>query len=157
MVLSPYEIALISGGFALCGALVGALCNHIFSERRRRIEEFNKAATEFRNAFLPEIILLSHNAKIDKCEGSNDLDHVLSSGYIKRHLAALEVFKNYLSTEERIDIDKAWKNYCYHPKIEAYPWFEQYHTPGRGKEGVDDKKKLALERIENILKFAEHK
>ena len=74
----------------LCGLLSGSLgawLAHIFSECRRRNDEYNKAAAEFRNAFLPEIIYLKHDAKING-GSSTDLCEYLRSGYL-RQLKAL--------------------------------------------------------------------
>jgi hypothetical protein len=120
-------------------------------------QDFNKAATEFRNAFLPELIFLKHNAKIAGTGSSDDLSEFLLSGYIRRHLKALEVFKNHLSAQERADIDKAWKQYCYNKDNPEFLFFEQYFTGMGSKSEKEAKKTLVLERIEDLLKFAKHK
>ncbi len=73
----------------------------------------NNAATTFRDAFLPQLIFLKHNANIGNIGSTDELSGILQFGYIHYHLKAFEVFKNYLSAKERADIDKAWKQYCY--------------------------------------------
>ena len=108
------------------GAIIGALATYLLSlsviKRTHddainliQRQEFNKAATEFRNAFLCEIIFLKHNARLPECERTyTTLNEFLQAGYIFRHLKALEVFKTYLTTYDKIAIDKAWKEYCCH-------------------------------------------
>jgi hypothetical protein len=129
----------------LIGSIVGAFFAHLFSECRRNKEEFNKAATEFRNAFLCEITRLKHNVPLPECERSyTTLREFLWAGYIYRHLKAFEIFRNHLSAKDRAGIDKAWAEYCN---------FEQYSN--KGNEA--DLKKIALDKIENLLEFAKHK
>lgn len=124
-----------------------------------RRQEFNKASTRFSNAFLPELIFLKHNAKISGCGSSNDLHEFLLAGYIHRHLEAIETFRSYLLTKERMDIDKAWQKYCHHPDNPEILYFEQYSIKSTNKirNSEIDLKKIALARIETIIKFAEHR
>lgn len=144
-------------GFLLgiIGTTLGAWLAHFFSERRRRQDDFNKAADKFRVSFMPEIIFLRHNAKING-GSSNDLNEFLRAAYL-RQLESITIFKNSLSPEKRKGIDAAWKEYCHHPDNTNIPWFEQYSwkVQGKGKSSEESLKKLALERIEKILKFAE--
>jgi hypothetical protein len=146
-------------GFLLgiIGTSFGAWLAHFFSERRRRKEEFNKAAATFRAAFLPVLIFLKHDANIGNIGSTDDLSTVLQFGYIHRHLKALEVFKNHLSAQERADIDKVWKQYCYNKDNPEILFFEQYFTGIGSKSEKEAKKTLALERIADIIKFAKHK
>lgn len=44
MFLTPYQLALIAGGFAILGALLGNWISHRFSDYRDRRKEFNDAA-----------------------------------------------------------------------------------------------------------------
>jgi hypothetical protein len=146
------------GGAVAIGATVIAYClNRSATLETIKITEFNKAAAEFRVAFLPEIIYLKHNAKITEAGSSTDLSEFLKYGYIHRHLKALETFKTYLSPQERTDIDKAWKEYCYNKDDPELLFFEQYFTGGVPKSEKETKQALALERIERILEFAKHK
>lgn len=145
MNLSPYELVLIAGGFTVIGALVGGWIGYKNALGIYSITEFNKSATEFRNAFLCELIFLKYNACLPECERTyTTLQEFLRAGYIFRHLKAFDTFRDHLPTGERVAIDKAWEEYCN---------FEQYSD----KNNEADLKKLALERIEKILKFAEHK
>jgi hypothetical protein len=124
-----------------------------------RRQEFNKASTKFRNAFLPELIFLKHNAKISSSASSDNLHEFLLAGYVHRHLKALEIFRNYLSTKERTNIDKAWQKYCRHPDNSEILYFEQYSNKSINgtQKSEANLKKVALERIEAIIKITEHK
>ena len=74
-------------------------------------QSFNKAAADFRNAFLPEISYLEHGIPLKKT-GSTDqsIKWFLRTG-LSRHTEALCIFKTYLSNDERIRVDKAWDKY----------------------------------------------
>lgn len=160
MNLTAYELSLIAGGFVIVGAILGAYIGYYFSIRLMVKQEFNKAAIEFRNAFLYELIFLKYNACIPEGERTyTTLNEFLFSGYVHRHLKAFEIFRNHLPAKNRADIDKAWKEYCCHPDNQDIPFFEQYSWRVANK-GIDYEKQLkdiALSRIEKILEFAKPK
>lgn len=149
-IVIAFLLGLLSSSF-------GAWLAHFFSERRRRNDEYNKAAAEFRNGFLPEIIYLKHDAKVNG-GSSADLCEYLNSGYL-RQLKALEIVKTHLPDKMKEGIEKAWKEYWTHPESPNMVWFEQYswRITGKGKDSDPEFKKPALERIEKIVGFAEQK
>lgn len=145
MNLSPYELVVIAGGFTVIGALVGGWIGYKNALGIYNITEFNKAATAFRNAFRCELIYLKHDTLLPECERTyTGLQEFMRAGYLFRHLKAFDIFRDHLSAKERIAIDKAWKEYCK---------FEQYSN----KDNEAALKKVALDNIEKLLKFAEHK
>jgi hypothetical protein len=150
---------LTSPAFPLITLLLGFLIGHRLSIGRDKRQEFNKAATIFREAFLPEITYLRHNANIGNLGSSTNLNELLFYGYVHRHLKALEIFKPNLSRKDRVGIDKAWKEYCCHPDNPKIPFFEKYSwmVANKGKDYENELKTMALNRIENILKFAKTK
>jgi hypothetical protein len=143
MNLTAYELSLISGGFGIVGAILGAYIGYYFSTRLINRQDFNKAASEFRNAFINQLNFLKSGVNTGSGDTSN-IGEYLRANYVGSHLSAFEVFKNYLPTSERVAIDKAW---------EEYRNFAQYSNKGNKEEF----KNLALERIKDVLKFAEHK
>lgn len=154
MQTTPYEIAIIAGGFTIVGALLGAWIGYRNALNLYNVTEFNKAATTFRNAFYPELIFLRHNAKVAEAGSSSDFGEFLFHGYIHRHLEAFEVFRDYLSTEEKARIDKAWQEYCGHYDHPNEPRFAQYSYKSTERETKDEElKQLDLQRIEQILNF----
>ena len=155
MQTTPYEIAIIAGGFAIVGALLGAWIGYRNALNLYNVTEFNKAATTFRNAFYPELIFLRHNAIVAEAGSSSDLGEFLFHGYMHRHLKAFEVFKDYLSPREKAGIDKAWQEYCGHCDHPDEPRFAQYSYKSTERETKGEKlKQLALQRIEKILEFS---
>jgi len=143
MNLTAYELSLIAGGFGIVGAILGAYIGYYFSTRLINRQDFNKAASEFRYAFINQLNFL----KSDVNTGSGDTSNIgeyLKSHYVSYHLSAFEVFRNYLTPKERISIDSMWKEYCN---------FNQYSD----KNNQEAMKKLALKNLKEILKFAKHK
>jgi len=157
---TAYEIALIAGGFTIIGVILSAWIGYRNALKVQNIITFNKAATEFRNAFLHELIFLRHNASTPEGERTyTTLNEFLQSGYIHRHLRAFEIFKDYLSSSDRVDIDKAWQEYSCHPNNPGVLFFEQYSwkVANKGKDHEKQLKVLAMNRIEKILEFAKPK
>lgn len=157
MNLSAYEIALIAGGFTIIGTLLGAWITYRNALEIQKVSEHNKAVSDFKNAFLPEIIFIKHGQRAPECGTTGDLSEVLEFGYANRHLKAIEVFKAYLPTEDRMGIDKALERYCRYSDKPENIFFDQYFTSGKTQKEIDSIKELALERIEEILRFAKHK
>jgi len=156
--LSPYELVLIAGGFTVIGALVGGWIGYINALNIYNITEFNKAATDFKNVFLYELIYLKYNARIPEGERTyTTLNEFLFAGYVHRHLKAYEIFRNHLSAEDRIGIDKAWQKYCKHPDDPNTLYFEKYITNNVSKEREKELMELALKNLESVLEFAKHK
>jgi hypothetical protein len=119
-----------------------------------RRQEFNKAATDFRMAFIPEIVYLKHNAKVKGTESTNNLCEFLRSGYISRHLVAFEAFRRHLPPGKQKEFDETWEEYC-HYDIEGEPkspFFEQYYEDIWEGQPTKD---LALQRINKLLSFSE--
>ena len=143
MNLSPYELVLIAGGFTVIGALVGGWIGYKNALSIYNVTEFNKAAYELRNAFIIQLNFLKYSVNSGSGDTSN-IGEYLKTHYVKSHLIALEVFRNYLSTKERKAIDKAWSEYCN---------FNQYSD----KNNQEAIRKLALKNLEDVLEFAKHK
>lgn len=142
-------------GFILgiVGSATGALIVHFLSKSRRNEENFKKAATKFKYAFLPEIIYLRHNAHIGRGGSSSDLGEYLGAAYLK-HLEAITIFMDSLTNRQKNKVNDAWQTYCHNQKNKGELNFEQYSHKASGKDIVH-LTALALERIEKLLKIAE--
>jgi hypothetical protein len=145
--LGPYEIALIAGGFTIIGVLLGAWIGYRNALSLQSIVEFNKAAANFRSAFIKEQRLLAADSLADKT-GLTASDIIKAA--IDRHEIAMIGFKPFICKSEIINYENAWKDYAGESKH-----FEQYTTTRQ--IDIPVKKELALSRIENLLKFATHK
>lgn len=146
-------------GFSIVTLLIGIIIGHRLTLGRDKRQEFNKAATSFREAFLPELTYLEHNANTGNLGSSNDLCEILLAGYVNRHLNAYQIFREYLSNREKVKFEKAWRKFCYHQDEPSVLFFEQYswkiQGTGKGKEKYY--KQLALERLNELLKFSKIK
>ena len=151
MELGAYEIALIGGGFTLLGAIIGGYIGYYFSGQLLSKQEFNKAAAEFRAAFVDEIRVIDSFYSIDI--ESTSIPNTLANA-IEKHEKALMIFKDgFLCETDRTEIQKAWNEYtCHEQPIGGRYSFSDYKNIQK-----NDSAKLALERINNVLKFAKRK
>ena len=154
-------IATVMAGFG--GAILGAWLTRRSTVAILKRQEFNKAATEFRDAFLCEIIYLRYNARLSECERAyTDLHEFPRAGYLFRHLKAFEIFRNHLSVADRKAIDKAWDEYCHPQGVPEDPnekkdfRFNDYMAIAESG-GIDKAKEIALQRIDELLEFTGHK
>jgi hypothetical protein len=155
--------AIIGGSVALISAFFSYRWARSVSLESIQIVEFNKAAAEFRNAFLPEIIYLNHDAVIEDISGKADNIHgLLRFAYLRRHLPAFEVFRSQLNSDDRSKIDKAWDEYCHPDGIpEDASEKKAFGIDGYFRiieaSGEEEAKRIARENINKLLKFAESK
>jgi hypothetical protein len=119
-----------------------------------RRQEFNKAATDFRISFIEEIRFIDRDYAVDRA--SRDIPEVLAAA-ADRHETALIIFKDgFVCENQRAEIEKAWKAYTGDDIITGKHTFRQYATRGNLKDGANIRK-LALSRINDLLKFADPK
>ena len=138
---------------ALLGALLTGPLTYYFTKNLMRLQEFNKAAVVFRSAFVEQIQFLDHFYAVDRA--GRDIPDVLAAAADK-HEDALFIFKDgFFSKKQRGEIEEAWKIYTGENKTMGKYTFSQYATINKLKE--EDMRKLALERIKRLLKFAEPK
>jgi len=157
--------AIIGVGGTIIGVILGVFVTHYFSKRLVRMthenaidlmrrQEFNKAATAFRISFIEEIRFINRDYAADRA--NRDIPEVLAAA-ADSHETALIIFKDvFLCETQRIEIEKVWKEYTGDDKLMGKYTFKQYATRGNLKDG-ENIRKLALSRINNLLKFAEIK
>jgi len=131
-------------GFVILPALLTAFFASIIPRKLEERRRFNEAAKTFQDALVPQLSFLKHNTNVGGIGSTDDISGLLRFGYVHYHLKAFEVFRGCLSAKKRVAIDKAWKKYCN---------FAQYSD----KNNKENMKTLAIERIEEILKYAKHK
>lgn len=110
-------------------------------------QEFNKAAAEFRIAFIPEQRLLSYDSLADRT-GTNAQGIIKDA--INRHEIAMIRFKPFVSKAKIEAYEKAWNEYAGNSRH-----FEQYSA--KRSLDIPEKKKLALSLINTLLNFANPK
>ena len=146
MNLSAYEIALIAGGFTIIGALLGSWIGYRNALKINIIMEFNKAAAEFRAAFIEEQRLLDPNSFADRASAGS-ASSILKNA-IHNHERAMIIFEPFVCKSQIEEYKQAWRDYAGENNN-----FPQYtgDTALKKEEG----RKLALSNIEKLLKFAQ--
>ena len=106
MNITPYEIALIGGGFTIVGVLIGSLVTYLFSVKLADNNSRREAGRRLREAFAEELALL-HPENLQ-----NDLNVglVLKEAFPKHSRAVIE-FSYYLHNSEKQSFQEAWKSY----------------------------------------------
>lgn len=145
------------------GAIIGFILREIIGDRlarSRNLEtihnaEFNKASTEFKEAFLPVYMALNPAQFALK----EDLSVFLNAHF---HDLRRAVFKFYdvLDAKTKPCFLQAWHEYCCHKdqrNENGVPFFEQYSCRELTIKQEHEMKKLARCRIQKILEFAKPK
>ena len=133
---SPYFIALISGGFALSGVLLGGLMANYFAERRdernRIISTRRAAAVDFISVIARELVAVS--SKPDQSSRDN-----IQVAIIK--------FKPHLCDEQKKQIEETWKK---------YETFEDNRETQATIYGRSMGASITRELLEDLLKITEN-
>jgi len=139
--------------YGVAGMLIGGLATHFLGKDIFRRNEFNKAADEFKAAFIPELRYLDYRYSPDRRDMPG-IYKTLSLAFDEHEIAIIK-FRPRLKCQQRIDFDKAWDDYC-NKKDDGKPHFIVYAEP----EGVTDKinaRKFYLEKLNVLLHFAKPK
>jgi len=164
--ITAYQIALIAGGFTIIGVLLGTLLSYCLSRKLIRethenalqlirIGEFNKAASKFREVFLPIRIALNP-AEFSLEE---DLSVFLENNFNNLRRAVID-FSDFLDSGTKSKFLDAWHEYYRHPDHRdknIVPFLEQYSCHGLSPQKKHEMKQLVQSRIEKILEFAKPK
>ncbi len=158
MEASPYEIAVIAGSFTIIGAVLGALIAYRFALKLHNINEFNEAAEKFRTAFVEAQRLLDESKAFDITAQDGDRVSDILKRHIIGHEKAMLTFRPYVPKWKLPSFDKAWKEY--YSQENKYAESLSDYAPDHVTSSVvnpkyeEQKRKLALDRIERLLDFA---
>ena len=155
----PIVVAIIG----VLGAAGVAWVAHGFAKRREAIARFAVAAREFHAAFADELAILE-----SKDEIFNGIDRLLLEAYESKQRLAAAAFEHAIPKRDRANFKAAWKKYHSGAKIDGEPFstmeygetfkqslFAEYK--GAGMPGATiAPRSLAVRRIRELLKFAEH-
>jgi len=113
-----------------------------------QITEFNRAATKFRDTFAEVIAVIKSRTKGD----TPDADQLLESSFYI-HLMAVNEFRHFLPQEDIAAFNKAWDEYH---EINNEHNLKQYAEEYTGCHSKYPREPhlMAIERIENLLKYA---
>jgi hypothetical protein len=140
MQLSPYEIALIAGGFTVVGAVLGSFITYRFALHLSSVNARRDAGRRLREAFAPEL------ASLHPITGAKniDMERFLQESWPKHHAAVSEV-AFHLPQEQRAAFDKAWREYY---EVGGSVRFFDYYIG-------DNPRQKFQERINAILKYTQ--
>ena len=105
--ITPYDIALIGGGFTIVGALIAAVVAYWLTTKLEIFKERRAACTSLRAAFAPaiaQIYLARHHGTHDTPVVGNILKDALVS-----HASAVEKFRPFASDDAAYQ--EAWEQY----------------------------------------------
>lgn len=132
------------------GGIIGWLSGYFNSISVLRRQEFNKAAAEFRCAFVKELRYLDYRYSPDK-RGAPGIYETLSNAFDTHEVAVIK-FRPYLCLEQRISFDRAWDAYCDKgedgkPRFIAYTELDELNDMIKAR-------KFFLDKLNALLKFA---
>jgi hypothetical protein len=107
--VTAYDIAIIGGGFAVVGALVGGLVAYWFTVQLEHRKLAQVARVEFRVAFAPTIAFI-YIARHHGTHDRPDIDaHI--KGTLLLHGSAVELFRRFVASERQDGYQEAWEKY----------------------------------------------
>ena len=131
MSLTPYDIALIAGGFAIVGVLSGSFITYRFALILANKGERRSAAIKLRTAFSQQL------ASIKLAERDTavlvEIQHILN-GSLREQAIAVEEFRRFVVAADATCYEKAWNNYyefssnAYSAKDEYRPLLQPAHN-----------------------------
>lgn len=140
MQLTAHEIALIAGGFAIIGTLLGAWITYRFSLNLSVINARREARHRLIDAFTPELAALDPVNNLTR-----DQIKITIEDALPRHQRAMVEFGFYLPKETKEDYEKTCKEY--YEVVGSVRLYDYFQKP----DGRDTFRK----RVHAILKFTE--
>ena len=145
------------------GAVVGGCIGYFFAIMTNRRQQFNIAAAKFRSAFVETRRLLDENRLYDLPTKYDDPIFDILKMHIINHERAKIRFSAFINKNNLISFNKAWEDYYSKSKDGAdYPLndYDCKRCPKTNKildASLKEKRRLAMDRIDNLLEFAKHK
>lgn len=151
--VTAYDIALIGGGFAVVGALIGALSAYWLATELARVKEYRAACVRLRAAFAPAlamIYLARHHGNHDRPN-----DHGFIQTELLRHAAAVEEFRVFVPDSKRSAYQETWESYRKDAHQDGYSRIgdEWGRAADTGREVPHGE--IIEEKIHALLRFTE--
>lgn len=152
--MTPTEAIILAAIIGIIGGIIGVVGTYIGATRNIKRQEFNQAAAAFREALLPERLLLDIRHAPEGSENKSAMDIIEPA--IQRHTEAMLRFIHYLPKWKQFCFTRAWNQYA-HYKVKGEPDTPYLPMYAEGRWEGRDTKELAVERIDRLLKFAKQK
>lgn len=140
--------------FGIVWGLIGFLIGNRLALGRDKRQEFNQAAAALREAFLPERLLLDIRHAPKGSEDKSAFEIIEPA--IQRHTEAMVRFLDHLPWWKKFFFTRAWNQYM-HYKAKGVPDTPFPAMYAEEKWEGKDTRKLAIKRIDKLLKFAQPK
>lgn len=146
MDVTAYDIALISGGFTIVGALIGGAASFFLNSVQVAKDAKRLAAIKLRESFGAEVALLERTS-----ERENETSDLLKSAFLK-HQAAVNEFRLHLRGREISRFNDAWVRY--YGYCDEDTTIDQEHFAKYFNKVDANGRSKALANIRHILDFA---
>jgi len=110
MQLTAYELALIAGGFALCGVFVGVLLTYRLALKLADHNALRAGGANLRAAFAPTLAHLNIARSHSSTHEAPNIDQYLVD-VLPHHAAAVEEYRFFVAFRERAAYQQAWEEY----------------------------------------------
>ena len=152
MILSPYELAIIAGGFTVVGALIAVFGAHRLAIHLESIKRQQTAEAKLRSAFAPALAMIY----LARHHGTHDTpdDHKFIKEALLDHAAAVEEFRIFVPKDQRNAYQEAWEAYRKDARQDIFA-----RTGGEWSRAADEGREvphgeIIEKKINGILAFA---
>lgn len=152
--MTSTEATILAAVIGAVTGIVGVIGTYIGTTRNIRRQEFNQAASLFREAFFPERLLLDIRHAPEGTDQKTAMDIIEPA--IQRHTEAMLRFAEYIPRWQTYCFTRAWNQYA-HYKVKGEPDTQYLAMYAEERWDGKDTKELAVERIDKLLKFAKRK
>lgn len=141
---------------ALVSVYIGYLLSSRTAKKTIKLQEFNKAASEFYAAFIDAKRRLDKSKSADICHPNSDGVKSILNSSIVNHETAMIKFRSYLKKSKLVSFDNAWKVY-YSQKDDNSHRLNEYisklHNKIKDPEHEEKNKRISIVTHRNIIKF----
>lgn len=153
MEIDAYTLVIITGGFTVLGALIGALSAYWLSTHLEQFKEHRAACAKLRAAFAPAlamIYLARHHGTHDR---PDDVAFIKSE--LLRQAAAVEEFRPFVSESDKLSYQTAWENYRRDARKDDFDRTGDEWARQAEKKRAVPSGEIIEEKIHVLLRFAE--
>jgi hypothetical protein len=151
---------IVAGIFTIIGAIIGGTIAYWSALKAIKLQEFNKAGSEFHIAFIETQRRLDENKSFDVLRTDGEGVWDILQQFIMSHERAKIRFRPYISKCNLASFDEAWQIYYSQENRNAECLSEykpKFYHETKDPKHEGEIRKLALSRIEKLLSFAETK
>lgn len=152
MIISPYELAIIAGGFTVIAALISVLAAHRLKIHLEFIKRQQAMKAKLRSAFAPALAMIY----LSRHHGTHNRpdDHEFIKKALLDHAAAVEEFRIFVPKDQRNAYQNAWEAYGKDARQDIFARTEDEWVREADEGREVPYGEIIEERINAILAFA---